>query len=159
MELNNEQTLEMMQYAFTRLDGGWFLAAAKSLGIEQAWQLDVEAWTHFSYVFGKKVRKDYIPEPVWPDSFVDTLQLFSNVLKIEGREVEVNGSTITVRVTDCETQKMIAKAGIADCGIVTVQTYYGLIRGLFADEVDVEVVHAKNLNHGDECCEVVINEK
>jgi hypothetical protein len=66
-------------------------------------------------------------------------------------------NTITVQVTDCENQKAIAKAGIADCGIVTVQSYQGLMRGLFGKEMGVLVQHTKNLNQGDDCCEVVIS--
>ena len=64
---------------------------------------------------------------------------------------------ITVQVSDCENQKAIAKAGIADCGIVTVQTYQGLMRGLFGKEMDMLVRHTKNLNQGDDCCEVVVS--
>jgi hypothetical protein len=121
--------------------------------------MDVDAWTRFSYVFGKKIRKDIIPDPVWPESFLEMLEIFSKVLKIEGREVLVEPDTITVRVTDCETQKAIAKAGIADCGIVTVQTYEGMIRGLFGKEMGVSVQHTKNLNQGDTCCEVILSRK
>ncbi len=46
-------------------------------------------------------------------------------------------------------KKAIAKAGVADCGIVTVQTYQGIIGGLFDDKILVDVVHTKNLNRGD----------
>jgi predicted hydrocarbon binding protein len=139
------------------MDGAWFLALAGKLGKETAWEIDVEVWKQFSYVFGKKIRKDIIPHPVWPDSFLDAMEILSKVLKIEGREVSVTSDVITIRVTDCEAQKAIAKAGIADCGIVTVQTYQGLMRGLFGKEMDVLVQHTKNLNQGDDCCEVVIS--
>ncbi|MBW1643510.1 MAG: hypothetical protein JRJ76_11785, partial [Deltaproteobacteria bacterium] len=57
---------------------------------------------------------------------------------------------------DCEIQKAIAKAGIADCGIVTIQTYQGIAAGLFGKEFNISVEHTRNLNHGDKCCEVVI---
>jgi hypothetical protein len=157
MNLSTEQLLEIAQYSFVRMDGAWFLALAGKLGKETAWEIDVEAWKQFSYVFGKKIRKDVIPNPVWPESFLDTIEILSKVLKIEGREVSVKSNIITIRVTDCETQKAIAKAGIADCGIVTVQTYQGLMRGLFGKEMDVFVRHTKNLNQGDDCCEVVIS--
>ena len=50
----------------------------------------------------------------------------------------------------------IAKAGVADCGIVTVHSYQELIRGLFDKDMGVTVEHTKNLNQGDECCEVVV---
>jgi hypothetical protein len=157
MNLSTEQLLEIAQYSFVRMDGAWFLALARKLGKETAWEIDVEAWKQFSYVFGKKIRKDIIPNPVWPESFLDALEILSKVLKIEGREVSVKPDIITIRVTDCENQKAIAKAGIADCGIVTVQTYQGLMRGLFGKEMDLSVQHKKNLNQGDDCCEVVIS--
>lgn len=80
----------------------------------------------------------------------------AKVFKIEGREVTLEAERIIVKVTDCETQKAIAKANIADCGIATIQTYQGLVRGLFDKEIEIEVEHTKNLNHGDPYCEVII---
>jgi hypothetical protein len=157
MNLSAERLLEIAQYSIVRLDGAWFLALAEKLGKEKAWEMDIEAWKQFSYLFGKKIRKEIIPNPVWPQSFLDTLDILSKVLKIEGRKTEVEGDTITVQAFDCEIQKAIAKAGIADCGIVTEYTYQGLMRGLFGREMDVLVRHAKNLNQGDDCCEVVIS--
>ena len=156
--LPNEKLLEIAQYAVTRLDGGWFLGAAKRLGIEQAWELDVEAWRHFGYVFGKKMR-DYIPDPVWPDSYIEAVNIMGKILKIEGRQIFLDGDAIRIRVTNCETQKMIAKAGVADCGIVTVYSYQQLAQGLFARTLSVSVKHLKNLNHGDDCCEVLIEKE
>jgi predicted hydrocarbon binding protein len=159
MNLSAEQLLEIAQYSLVRLDGAWFMALAGKLGKETAWQMDVEAWKQFSYVFGKNIRKKIIPDPIWPESFLDTLEILSKVLRTEGRKVFVESDKITIQVTDCENQKAIAKAGIADCGIVTVQTYHGLMRGLFGKEMDVLVQHTKNLNQGDDCCEVVISRK
>jgi hypothetical protein len=157
MNLSTDQLFEIAQYSFVRLDGAWFMALAGKLGKDVAWEIDVEAWKQFSYVFGKNIRKNVIPHPVWPESFLDVLEILSKVLKIEGRKVFVGPNDITVQVTDCENQKAIAKAGIADCGIVTVQTYQGLMRGLFGKEMSVFVQHTKNLNRGDDCCEGVIS--
>ena len=156
MKLTNDKILELTQYAFIRMDGAWFLALAKKFGVQTAWEMDVAAWKQLAYLLGKQIRKNYISNPIWPESFLDALEIFSRVLKIEGREMKVNSDTITVRVTDCETQRAIAKAGVADCGIVTVQTYQELIRGLFGKDMGVTVEHTKNLNRGDECCEVVV---
>ena len=156
MKLTNDQILELTQYAFIRMDGAWFLALAKKFGVQTAWEMDVAAWKQLAYLLGKQIRKNYINNPVWPESFLDALEIFSRVLKIEGREVKVNSDTITVRVTDCETQRAIAKAGVADCGIVTVQTYQELTRGLFDKDMVITVEHTKNLNQGDDCCEVVV---
>lgn len=159
MNLSTEQLLEIAQYSFIRMDGAWFMALARKLGKKTAWEMDIEAWKQFSYVFGKKMRKDIIPNPTWPESLLEALEILSKILKIEGRKVFVESNTITVQVTDCENQKAIAKAGIADCGIATVHTYQGLIRGLFGKEMDVVVKHTKNLNQGDDCCEVVISKQ
>lgn len=156
MRLSPEELLKIAQYAFVRMDGAWFLALAKRHGVQTAWDMDVEAWTHFSYVFGKYLRKDIIPDPVWPEGFLGALEVLGEVLGIAGRSVEVRDGVIVVRVTDCQTQKAIAKAGVADCGIVTVQTYQGLARGLFGEDAAVDVAHTKNLNRGDGVCEVVV---
>ena len=157
MQLSSEQMIELMQYAFTRLDGAWFLGTARKMGVTEAWELDVEAWKQFSYLFGKKLRSTLIPEPVWPESLIAALDILGQMLKIEGRESTVDGNRIIIRVKDCETQKMIVKAGVADCGIATIQTYEGIIRGLFAGAVNAKIEHTKNLNHGDECCEVMVS--
>lgn len=156
MNLSDKQIMEISQHAFTRMDGAWFLALAKKFDIKTAWDMDVEAWKHFSYVFGKNLRKKYFPEPVWPHGFLDALDVFFRVLGMEGRKVDVNGDQVVIRITDCETQKAIAKAGVADCGIATIQTYEGIIKGLFDGKVKVRAAHTKNLNHGDECCEIVV---
>jgi len=159
LKLTDAEVIELLQYSFVRIDGAWFMGLAKTHGIETAWDADVEAWKQFSYVFGKKLRNEHIKEPVWPESFLEAIEILSKVLKIEGREVSLEGDRIVVRVTDCETQKAIAKANIADCGIVTIHTYQGLVRGLFDKDVDIEVEHTQNLNHGDPCCEVVIQRR
>jgi hypothetical protein len=83
--------------------------------------------------------------------------MLSKIMRIEARKVIVETDTITVQVTDCENQRAIAKAGIADCGIATVYAYQGLIKGLFGREMGVVVQHTKNLNQGDDCCEVVVS--
>ena len=144
--------LELMQYAFTRLDGAWFMGVARKHGIKEAWEADIEAWKQFAYLMGKRIRKNFIPKPVWPQSFLEAFEIMAYVLKIEGRDITMEGEQLAIRVIDCEIQKMIAKAGIADCGITTIQTYQGITQGLFAGELHLNVEHLKNLNHGDDCC-------
>ena len=157
MDLSNEKLIDIAQFAISRLDGAWFMAVAKEIGIDTAWKMDIAAWKQFSYVFGKRLNKDLIPDPIWPQSFLEAIDILSKVLKIEKREIEVGEGTITVKAKDCEIQKAIANAGIADCGIVTIQTYQGIAAGLFGNEFNISVEHTQNLNHGDECCEVVIS--
>ncbi|MBU0513882.1 MAG: hypothetical protein KJ621_03840 [Proteobacteria bacterium] len=152
-----KQMFEIAQFFVMRLDGAWFLAAADRLGVQAAWELDVEAWKRFSYVFGKRLARDYLAEPTWPDAFLEAMAIMARILKTEGREVTVNGDLITIRVTDCETQRMIAQAGVADCGIATVASYQGLAKGLFGRDLEIYVEHTKNLNQGDDYCEVLVS--
>jgi hypothetical protein len=157
MDLTNGELLDMARHSFIRMDGAWFIAIAKKYGVQAAWEMDVEAWRQLSYVMGKHIKNRFINDPVWPDSFVEALDIFTRVINSNGGVVIREGDAIIVRVSDCDTQKAIAKAGIADCGIVTIETYKGLARGLFGKESEISVAHTKNLNHGDDCCEVVIN--
>jgi predicted hydrocarbon binding protein len=157
MDLSGAQLLEIAQFSIIRMDGAWFMALARELGVETAWKMDVEAWKQFSYVFGKKIKKDFISEPKWPDSFLEATEILFRIMKIKGRKVINDKGTITIQVTECEVQKAIAKAGIADCGIATIHTYEGIVRGLFGKDVNVTVKHTKNLNRGDEGCEVVVS--
>lgn len=151
-----EKLLSLAQMSFVRLDGAWFMALAQKYGIRAAWEMDVEAWKQFSYVMGKNLKKSMIPNPVWPESFIGAMELFMRVLNMQGRSITMEGGAIAVRVTDCDIQKAIAKAGIADCGIATVETYKGLARGLFGKEMEIIVDHTKNLNQGTGICEVII---
>jgi hypothetical protein len=157
MDLSDTKLLEIAQFSIIRMDGAWFMALAKEFGVETAWKMDVEAWKQFSYVFGKRIKQDFIPDPKWPDSFLEATDILLKVMNVKGREIKNDKGTIIIQVTECEVQKAIAKAGIADCGIVTVQTYEGIVRGLFGKDVNVTVKHTKNLNRGDECCEVVVS--
>ena len=156
MHISHEQLIGLSRVAFARMDGAWFMAIARKFGIDAAWDMDVEAWKQYSYVMGKHIRKQLIPDPQWPGSFLDAMEIFMGMLGITNRTVEKKDGAIHVRVSDCDIQKGIAKAGIADCGIVTVETYTGMVRGLFGKETDIQVTHAKNLNQGDDCCEVII---
>jgi hypothetical protein len=112
--LTNDMLLDLAQLSLVRLDGAWFMAVAKKYGIEAAWEMDVEASKQFSYVVGKNLRENIIPEPVWPGSFIDALDIFANLLGTRQRSVLMEGNAIVVRTTDCDVQKAIAKAGIAD---------------------------------------------
>jgi hypothetical protein len=85
----------------------------------------------------EKIRKDIIPNPIRPESFLKALEIVSRILKVEGRKVFIESGKIMVQVTDCENQNTIVKAGIADCEIVTVYTYQGVVKGLFGKVMDV----------------------
>ena len=96
MDLTNKQLLEIAQFSIVRMDGAWFLALAREFGVETAWKMDVEAWKQFSYVFGKRIKQDFIPDPNWPDSFLEAADILLKILNIEGLEVINDKGTITI---------------------------------------------------------------
>jgi hypothetical protein len=157
MNLNKDRLFELAQIALVRMDGAWFMAVAKQFGKEAAWKTDVAAWSQLSYVLGKYMRGSIPDEPKWPEDYLDVLDALLTIMKMDERSITVNGELITVRVTNCETQKAIARAGIADCGIATMEIYKGLARGLFGKDFEVTVSHTKNLNRGDDCCEIILS--
>lgn len=156
LQLDDRQLFDLARHAFTRLDGAWFLGAADRLGAAEAWDLDVEAWRRFSYVFGKHLRERFFPDPVWPDSFIEAMGLLSQILMIGERQVDLRGDEIIVRAADCEMRRMILKAGVAECGIATRHTYRGVAAGLFGKDREFVVEHLKNPDRGDDTCEVRI---
>jgi hypothetical protein len=72
----------MAQFLSVRMDGAWFLALAREFGVETAWKMDVEAWKQFSYVFGQRIKQDFIPDPKWPDSFLEATDIFLSVHRL-----------------------------------------------------------------------------
>ena len=43
MDLSNEKLIDIAQFAISRLDGAWFMAVAKEIGVDTAWKMDVAA--------------------------------------------------------------------------------------------------------------------
>jgi hypothetical protein len=52
MDLTKEQLFEIAQFSIVRMDGAWFMALARELGVDTAWEMDVQAWKQFSYTQG-----------------------------------------------------------------------------------------------------------
>jgi len=63
-EKDLEALLDLARYAFLRLDGAWFIAAAEKCGVETATDLDIRAWEMFSERLAKKnrVKNEYTGE-------------------------------------------------------------------------------------------------
>ena len=43
MDLSNEKLIDVAQFAISRLDGAWFTAVAKEIGVDTTWKMDVAA--------------------------------------------------------------------------------------------------------------------
>lgn len=156
MKLKTETILSICQHGFIRLDGAWFIAVAEKFGIATAWEMDIAAWKQFSYGFGKNLKIKYIPEPQWPESFFDAAELLYKILNVKGRMFTVKNDEIIMRASECEIQKAVAAAGIADCGILTQIVLQHLAKGLFGKEINFTVEQLKKMPDGDPYCEALI---
>ncbi len=161
IELNLETMLELIRYAFLRLDGAWFIAAAEKFGVESATELDVKAWESFSERLGKRIatlanfQGDFIQDAR------KVLEIQHKTMKMNG-EINVSGKNkLVLRVTDCEIWKMVSKVWTretAPCHKVTQASIRGLLKGAFP-RLNFEINHIKKIPLGDPCCEVEIIKK
>jgi len=161
IELDLEELLELMKYAFLRLDGAWFMASVEKLGLETATELDVKAWEMFSERLGKKIASI-------TNLKGDISKKLPKLMKIQGTlmnmnsEIEViNEGKMIHRVLECEVWKMVQKVWNQDaipCHKVTLASIMGLLKGAFP-EYEFILEHKKKIPLGDPYCEIEISVK
>ena len=71
MDLSNEKLIDIAQFAISRIDGAWFMAVAKEIGVDTAWKMDVAAWKQFLYIFGKRLNRELI---CWQSTKTESLR-------------------------------------------------------------------------------------
>lgn len=161
LETDAEALLDLAKYAFLRLDGAWFIAAAEKFGVEAATELDIKAWEMFSERLAKRIVAT-------ANLHGDFSQILPIILKIQHMLMNMNGE-ITIhdenkailRVTDCEVWKMVSKvwtSKTAPCYKVTQASIRGLLKGAFPN-TEFVIKHNKKIPLGDSCCEVEILKK
>lgn len=157
-ELDSEAMLDLMRYAFLRLDGAWFMASAEKVGVPVATELDIRAWELFSERLGKRIA-------TLIDLKGDITQAVPKLMRVQNTLLNMN-TAITVisenkiihRVLECEIWKMVQKVWNDEevpCHKVTLASIKGLLKGAFPDKI-FNLEHVKKIPLGDPCCEVEI---
>lgn len=158
IEIDSETLLEMARYAFLRLDGAWFIAAAKKLGVEAATELDISAWEMFSERLAKRIVTKMNLKGTFSQMFPILMQTQNKIMKMNS-EVKIIGENKAIqKVTDCEIWKMVSKVWTretAPCHKVTQASIRGLLKGAFPGK-EFEINHIKKIPLGDPYCEVEI---
>ncbi len=153
--------LELIRYAFLRLDGAWFIAAAEKYGVESATELDVKVWEAFSERLGKRIAALANLQGNFIQDLPKVLEMQHKTMKMNG-EISVSGNNkVILRVNDCEIWKMVSKVWTretAPCHKVTQASIRGLLKGAFPG-VKFEINHTKKIPLGDKYCEVEITKK
>lgn len=158
LELDSETLLEMARYAFLRLDGAWFMAAAKKFGIEAATELDISAWEMFSERLAKQIVSRMNLKGPFAEMFPILMQMQNKIMKMNS-EVKIIGKNKAIqKVSDCEIWKMVSKVWTKEtvpCHKVTQASIRGLLKGAFPGK-EFEINHIKKIPLGDPYCEVEI---
>jgi len=161
IEIDSETLLELMRYAFLRLDGAWFMASAEKLGLEIATELDVKAWEMFSERLGKRIASITDLKGNLSQTLPKLMKI-QNTLMNMNSEIEVlSESKVIHRVLECEVWKMVQKVwsqGEIPCHKVTLASIRGLLKGAFPEN-DFILEHKKKIPLGEPCCEVEITVK
>ncbi|MFX1275676.1 MAG: DUF6125 family protein [Promethearchaeota archaeon] len=158
IDIDTETMLELMRYAFLRLDGAWFIASAEKFGIEAATDLDIKAWEKYSERLGKRIATiiglngDFSKDLPKLMKVNDSLMKMNTELTIEG------GNKAIHKVFDCEIWKMVQKVWSQDeipCHKVTLASIKGLLKGAFPQK-DFTLKQNKKIPLGDPFCEIQI---
>lgn len=161
LKIDSESLLELARYAFLRLDGAWFLASAEKYGVEEATELDINAWEKFSVRLGKKIVSHLNLKGEFTEVFPKLIKIHSKLMNMD-REVHIiNKNKVIYRVVDCEVWEMVSKVWTretAPCHKVTQSSIRGLLKGAFP-EAEFIINHIKKIPLGDPYCEVEIEMK
>ena len=160
-KLNLEQLLELMRYAFLRLDGAWFIASAKKLGVETATELDIKAWEMFSERLGKKIASITNLEGDFSQILPKLMKIQHELMNMNSEIQVINESKMIHRVLECEVWGMVQKVWSQDaipCHKVTLASIRGLLKGAFPEKEFV-LEFKKKIPLGDPYCEIEISVK
>ena len=161
IELRLEELLELMRYSFLRLDGAWFMASAKELGVEIATKLDVKAWEMFSERLGKKIASMTNLKGDFSKTLPKLLKIQHTLMNMNSEMDVINESKMIHRVLECEVWEMVQKVWPQDaipCHKVTLASIRGLLKGAFPEKEFI-LKHKKKIPLGDPYCEIEISVK
>ena len=159
IELELEELLELMRYSFLRLDGAWFMASAKELGVKTATELDVKAWEMFSERLGKKIASMTNLKGNFSKSIPKLIKIQHTLMNMNSEIDVINESKMIHRVLECEVWEMVQKVWPQDeipCHKVTLASIRGLLKGAFPEK-EFYLKFNKKLPLGDPCCEIEIS--
>ncbi len=161
IELNLEELLELMRYAFLRLDGAWFIASAKLFGVEAATELDTKAWEMLSERLGRKIASITNLKGKFSQTLPKLMKIQHTLMNMNSEIEVINESKMIHRVLECEVWRMVQKVWAQDaipCHKVTLSSIRGLLKGAFPEKEFI-LKFKKKIPLGDPYCEIEISVK
>jgi hypothetical protein len=159
IELGLEELLELMRYAFLRLDGAWFIASVEKLGLDTATELDIKSWEMFSERLGKKIASITNLEGDLSQTLPKLMKIQQALLNMNSEFKVINENKMIHRVLDCEVWRMVQKVWNQDeihCHKVTLASIKGLLKGAFPERA-FNLKFNKKIPLGDPYCEIEIS--
>ena len=161
VELNLEELVELMRYAFLRLDGAWFMASVEKFGLETATELDVKAWELFSERLGKKIASITNLKGNFSQALPKLMKIHHALFNMNTEIEVISDNKMIHRVLECEIWKMVQKVWDQDeipCHKVTLASIKGLLKGAFPEKEFI-LKFNKKIPLGDPYCEIEISVK
>ncbi|MFX1591093.1 MAG: DUF6125 family protein [Promethearchaeota archaeon] len=161
VELGLEELLDLMRFAFLRLDGAWFMASAEKLGLETATELDIKSWEMFSKRLGKKIASITNLKGLFSQTLPKLMKIQHTLMNMNSEIEVINESKVVHRVLECEIWSMVKKVwpqNAIPCHKVTLASIRGLLKGAFPEKEFI-LKHKKKIPLGDPCCEIEISVK
>ncbi|NHJ24598.1 MAG: hypothetical protein EAX89_08485 [Candidatus Lokiarchaeota archaeon] len=159
IELELEDLLELMRYAFLRLDGAWFMASVEKFGLESATELDIKAWEMFSERLGKKIASITDLKGDFSKTLPKLMKIQHILMNMHSEIEVINENKMIHRVLECEVWKMVQKVWSREaipCHKVTLASIKGLLKGAFPEKEFI-LKHKKKIPLGDPYCEIEIS--
>lgn len=158
VELDLEKLVDLMRYAFLRLDGAWFMASVEKLGVETATELDVKAWELFSERLGKKIASVTNLKGNFSEALPKLMKIHHALMNMNSEIEVISNDKMIHRVLECEIWKMVQKVWNKDeipCHKVTLASIKGLLKGAFPEKEFI-LKFNKKIPLGDPYCEIEI---
>ncbi|MFW9950052.1 MAG: DUF6125 family protein [Candidatus Thorarchaeota archaeon] len=159
IELDLEELLKLMRYAFLRLDGAWFMVSVEKLGLGTATELDVRAWELFSERLGKKIASITNLKGNFSQTLPKLIKIQHKLMNMNSEIKVIDENKIIHRVLECEVWRMVQKVWAHDaipCHKVTLASIKGLLKGAFPEKEFI-LTHTKKIPLGDPYCEIEIS--
>lgn len=129
--------IEDLSKNWLAIDGTWFQAVERELGIENAIKYDAESWKMFTVIEAKRIMQRFnIPQNGGISALIKALK-FRVYANINIQEiVEISENRCVFRMNDCRVQSARKRKGLPDfpCKVIGIIEY-----GDFASTIDSRI--------------------
>lgn len=151
--LNKDEFYQLLEKAFTALDGLWFLGVEEDFGFDVALKVDLYVWRRFGQVLIRRMKKMWNKETLSRKEmlhFLDILYVFGH-LKID-RVIE-KGNSYTYIVDQCPWWDNLKRSGrdkLIPCHIVDIEMFKAWLEML---DPQAQVEFQASLPEGQDKCQ------